>query len=161
MFETLSQFFNVLIFLDLTLAVLCCFLIIRLPLQYKLKYVTIPIVLLITYILIIAGEDVLGRPYDIYPSGKFDMMDYRVVTTNSNKKIEIWVIQKGKSRLLLIPYSAEREQQLAKSKTKGKKGMPQQGQFSKRTGKNSDHGDSESLEFSDKPLRSILPPKGE
>lgn len=160
MFETLTQFFNVLIFLDIVLATLCCFLIIKLPLQYKLKYVTIPIVLLITYILIIAGEDVLGRPYDIYPVGKFDMVDYRVVSSGGNKKIEVWVIQKNKSRLLIIPYSAEQEQQLAKSKTKRQKGTQQQGQFM-RKGKNSGNGNTDSLEFADKPLQSVLPPKGE
>lgn len=158
MFTTISHLFNVLVLLDVSLAILCCILLIKLPVKYAIKYVTIPIVLFITYILVVHGDDMLGRPYDSMPQGKFEFKDYRVVEYDGKKKIELWVLQNKKSRLHVIDYSEMTEQKLAKSKSQGRKGVRQQGEF--KEGKMLGKGE-ESLSIGDIPLQGVLPPKDE
>lgn len=156
MFATVSHFFSVLAFLDLTLAILCCILLIKVSSKYAIKFVTIPLILLSTYVLIVQGEEILGRPYDKKPEGKFEFVDYRVDVKNGVKKIELWVIQDKKSRLHIIDYNEFTEQELSKAKTRKNKGSRQRGEFGVPTDK---EGGRESLSIGDIPLEELLPPK--
>lgn len=158
MFISVSHFFNVLAFLDLTLAVLCCILLVRVSTKYAIKFVTIPLVILVTYVLLIQGEDLLGRPYDMKPVGQFEFIDYRVDVKDGVKKIELWILQNKKSRLHIIDYAEKTEQELAKAKTRKGKGSRQRGEFGAPTDK--DGSGRESLSIGDIPLSEILPPKG-
>jgi predicted Co/Zn/Cd cation transporter (cation efflux family) len=159
MFITVSHFFSVLAFLDLTLAILCCILIIKLPLKYGIKFVTIPMIILVTYLLVIQGENILGRPYDIMPKGQFEFLDYRVVSRDGIKKIEIWVIQDKKSRLHIIQYNEKTEHELAKAKARKGKGARERGEF-KTEEKGKGKGENEeSLSIGDIPQEEILTPK--
>jgi len=157
MFVSVSHFFNVLVFLDLTLAVLCCILLIRVSSKYAIKFVTIPLVILGTYVLLVQGENMLGRPYDKMPVGKFEFVDYRVEVKDGVKKIELWVIQENKSRLHIIDYAEKTEQELSKAKTRKNKGSRQRGEFGEPSDK--EGSGRESLSIGDIPLAEILPPK--
>ena len=160
MFSSVSHFFNVLIFLDLILSVLCCILLIKLPVKYAIKFISIPLVLFTTYVLVIQGEDIMGRAYNAKPTGQFEFIDYRVDTSSGAKKIEVWVVQDKKSRLYVFAYNEMTEQQLAKAKTSRKAGKKQQGQFGNgksRDGKNKDGDDD--LSIGDVPVEQILIPK--
>ena len=159
MFLSVLHFLNALMFLDISLAILCCILIIKLPAGYALKYVTIPIVLLITYMSIVALPNMLGRPYEAYPTEEFEFKDYRIVMDNDVKKIEIWVIENKKSRLYLIDYSEQKEQAMSKAKTAAQKGHKQKGKFGKKIGKEVIGGDENQVIIEDVPLQQILPPK--
>jgi hypothetical protein len=154
MFTTVSHFFNALVFLDLTLAILCCILLIKVSTKYALKFVTIPVILLVTYVLIIQGEDILGRPYDVKPVGKFEFIDYRVVVSDGLKKIELWVVQEKKSRLHVVGYSENYEKEMAKAKSRRNKGSRERGEFSNKPG----NSNSE-LSLSTIPPEELLPPK--
>jgi len=160
MFLGISHFLNVLVFLDITLAILCCILLIRLPLRYAIKFVTIPIILFITYITVIQGENLFGLPYEKEPIGQFEFRDYRVVTQDGKKKIEIWIIQEKKSRLHIIPYTADIEQKLSKAKSELKKGIPQKGQFrgNRKLSGNSTEQNNE-LSIEGVRLEQLFPPK--
>lgn len=160
MFSTISHFLNALVFLDLTLAILCCILLIKLPIRYGIKYLVIPIIVLTTYMLVIEGEGFIGRPYDKMPVGKFEFMDYRVVTSGGQKTIEIWVLQNKKSRLHVIPYMETTEKELAKAKSAGKQGRRSQGEFQKsgKPSKGMSEG-ADQLRMEEVPLSAILPPK--
>lgn len=157
MFVSVSHFFSVLAFLDLTLAVLCCILLIKVSARYAIKFVTIPLVILGTYVLLIQGEDILGRAYDKRPVGQFEFVDYRVDVKDGVKKIELWIIQDKKSRLHIIDYNENTEQELSKAKTRKNKGLRQRGQFGEPTDK--EGSGKESLAIGDIPLAEILPPK--
>lgn len=156
MFATVSHFFSVLAFLDLTLAILCCILLIKVSSKYAIKFVTIPLIILSTYVLIVQGEEILGRPYDKMPEGKFEFIDYRINVKNGVKSIELWVVQDKKSRLHIIDYNEFTEQELAKAKTRKGKGSRQRGEFGEPTDK---EGGRESLSIGDIPLEELLPPK--
>lgn len=157
MFETVSHFFNVLAFLDLTMAILCCMLLIKVSTKYAIKFVTIPLVILSTYVLLVQGEDMLGRPYDKKPVGQFEFVDYRIDVKNGVKKIELWVIQDKKSRLHVFEYNEYTEQELSKAKTRKNKGARQRGQFGVPADK--EGKGRESLSIGDIPLEELLPPK--
>lgn len=156
MFLSAYHFFNVLIFLDMSLAILCCILLIKVPMKYAIKFVTIPLVILSTYMLIVIGEDIFGRPYDQPPVGKFEFIDYRIDIKNGTKRIELWVVQEKKSRLHIINYNEIVEQELSKAKTRKSQGSRQRGEFSSDKGRN---GGRYSLSIGDIPLLEILPPK--
>ena len=157
MFYSVSHFFNVLAFLDLTLAIVCCILLIKVSTRYAFKFITIPLIILSTYVLVIQGEDILGRAYDSRPVGQFEFIDYRVVVDHGVKKIELWVIQNKKSRLHVIPYSEGTEQELSKAKTRKGKGNRERGEFS--NGKDGKPGGRDSLSIGDIPIEELLPPK--
>lgn len=154
MFLTVSHFFNVLAFLDLTLAILCCILLIKVPAKYSIKFVTIPLIILVTYISIIQGEDILGRPYEMKPVGQFEFLDYRVVVIDGVKKIELWIVQNKKSRLHIIEYGEKFEQEMAKAKSRKNKGARERGEFG-ANGK----GGGRDLSIGDIPLEELLPKK--
>jgi len=154
MFLSVVHFFNVLIFLDLTLAIVSCILLLKVPLRYGVKFALIPLIIFSTYALLVQGADLMGRPYGIYPQGQFEFLDYRVVTEDGVKKIELWVIQDKKSRLHLIPYSEMTEQKLAKAKTRRSKGARERGNFA--TDK---EGRGDDLSISDIPIEEIMIPK--
>lgn len=157
MFETVSHFFNVLAFLDLTLAILCCILLIKVSSKYAIKFVTIPMILLTSYVLIIEGGNMLGRPYEIMPVGKFEFLDYRVDTRKGEKKIELWVLQDKKSRLHIIDYDEKYEHELAKAKSRKNKGVRGQGEFipdDNKTGR-------DNLSIAEMPTEQFMPPKEE
>jgi hypothetical protein len=159
---SLLPFLNVLMFLNIGLAALCCFLIIRLPFGYWLKFTTIPFIIAITFVLVMDGENLFGRPYPGVPQGQFEFKDYRVVS-ESEKKIELWVIQNKESRLYVFKYDPEFEQQLATAKGKTRKGAKMKGEFkgdrkgSGRPGSGSNY----KLNIEETPLTEILPPKNE
>lgn len=141
----------------MTLAILCCILIIKVPFRYAIKFVAIPLVLFTTYVLVVQGEGLLGRPYEMRPVGKFEFIDYRVAVVNGTKRIELWVIQDKKSRLHLIPYTEGTENQLAKAKTRKKNGARERGEFNGvPNGKGKPEDD---LSIADIPLEEILTPK--
>jgi hypothetical protein len=128
--------------------------------KYGLKYAVIPIILLSTYILLVNGEGMLGRPYDKMPDAQFEFLDYRVTRTDGQKKIEIWIVKDKKSRLHVIDYSEGTEKQLAKAKSARSQGSRVQGEFKmgKGNGKTQD-GFAGSLNIEVIPLEQILPPK--
>lgn len=157
MFLSVVHFFNVLIFLDLTLAIIACILLLKVPLRYALKFTLIPLIIFSTYTLLVQGEDLLGRPYDLIPVGEFEYLDYRVVVEDGIKKIELWIVQDKKSRLHLIPYSVKTEQELARAKSKRNKGSRELGKFGfNKKGENDVDSD---LSIGDIPIEEILPSK--
>ena len=156
MFLSAIHFFNVLAIVDLLLIILCCFLIIKLPLKYGIKFLVIPLIALTSYILIIQGADALGRPYEVMPVGEFEFIDYRVIANNGPKKIELWVVQNKKSRLHVIDYTPSRESELAKSKSRKDQGSREKGRFTDGGGNNIADSD---LAMSSIKIENILPPK--
>jgi len=156
MFLSAIHFFNALAILDLLLAILCCFLVIKLPLKYGIKFLVIPVIALSSYILVIHGSDVLGRPYDVTPVGEFEFIDYRVAVIDGRKTIELWVIQDKKSRLHIIEHTPSRESELAKGKSRKGKGSREKGKFENKS--NTDITASD-LVISDVPSVNIFPPK--
>src|ERR1035437_7078902 len=157
MFLSVLHFFNVLIFLDLILTVVCCILFIKLPVKYAIKFITIPLLLFTTYILIVHGGDMMGRPYAGKPVGEFELIDYRVDNTAGIKKLEVWVIEDKKSRLYIFDYSEITEQKLSKAKTQRKQGRRETGHFGDGkpgVGKEKNGGDD--LSIGDIPVEQIL-----
>ena len=157
MFSSVLHFFNSLIFLDLILTILCCILLIKLPVRYAIKFISIPLVLFTTYILLVQGEDLLGRPYNSKPIGEFEFIDYRIDNSDGVKKIEIWVLQNKKSKLFIIDYTPKKEEQLAQAKSKRKAGAREQGEF--KQGKPGKDGKDDDLSIGDIPANEILIPK--
>lgn len=154
MFLSVLHFFNVLIFLDLTLAILTCILLIKVPMRYAIKFALVPIIIFSTFVLLVEGEKLLGRPYDMIPVGKFEFIEYRVIVKDGIKKIELWVIQDKESRLHLIPYSEQTEQEMAKAKTRRDRGMRERGEFTDKDGDGIDD-----LSIADIPMEEIVTPK--
>lgn len=167
MFTSIAHFLNTLVFLDLTLAILCCILLIKLPMKYGFKYLVIPIILLSTYVLLVDGEGMLGRPYDKIPTEQFEFLDYRITRSNGQKKIEVWIIQDRKSRLYVIDYSESTDRELAKAKHARNQGQKVLGEFGtnkskkKPEDKDIDRGFENSLNIEIVPPERILPPKNE
>ena len=159
MFVSLMHFLNILMFLDISFAILCCILIVKLPTKYALKYALIPLLLSITYMSVVTMPDMLGRPFEGLPAGEFEFKDYRVIMMNKVKKIELWVIEDHKSRLYLIDYSDLKEETLAKAKSGAKQGRKQVGKFKKKDGPEGNGLDGPQLGINDVPLQQILPPK--
>ena len=156
MFLSVAHFFNVLIFLDLTLAILACILLLKVPMRYAIKFALIPIIIFSTYVLLIQGEDLLGRPYDKIPVGKFEFIDYRVAIVDGVKKIELWVLQDKKSRLHIVPYSTNMEEQLARAKSRKSKGSRERGEFGP------DNGNSQpNFSIAEIPVEETMTPKEE
>lgn len=156
------HFFHVLMFVDVTLAALCAYLIIRLPLRYGVKFITIPLVIFSTFLMVILGSDILGRPYQVYPRGEFEFLDYRVVQVDGKKEIELWAIQHKKSRLHLIPYTEKTEQELAKAASRARNGGRQMGQFGGplQDGNGMPNGhEGNELNMREVPRALLLPPK--
>ena len=156
MFTSVAHFFNVLIFLDLTLAILSCILLIKVSMRYGIKFISIPIIILSTFMLLVEGEELMGRAYDSMPTGKFEFLDYRVQIVDGVKKLEIWILQDKKSRLYVFTYTPEREQELSKAKSRKKKGARERGEFMPGDGKERSGGD---LSISDIPFEELMPQK--
>jgi hypothetical protein len=121
-FFTIAHIFNIIVLLNLLLAIICGIMVIKLPIKFYFKYVSIPFIFLITYFLATAGEDILGRPYSAEPGGKYEFLSYRVDYSNKEKSIEVWLLQIGRSRLFSAPYSPDLEQKLAEAANKKKRG---------------------------------------
>lgn len=152
MFLSVLHFYNVLIFLDLAFAILCCILIVKLPRRYALKFAAIPLICFITYVMLIQGEDVLGRAYGVPPKGKFEFIEYRVNVEDGVRSIEIWVLQDKKSKLHIVDYTPQLESQLADARQNRKNGGRSVGQFSKGV-------ESYKLRINAIPVENLLPPK--
>lgn len=157
MFLSVTHLFNVLIFLDLTIAILCCILLLKVPLKYGVKFALIPLIIFTTFALLAKGEDLLGRPYAMIPKGKFEFIDYRVTIQEGVKEIELWVVQDKKSRLIIMPYSESNEQELAKAKSRKRQGSREKGEF--RGKKQIDEGGGFDLSIESVPIDQILIPK--
>jgi hypothetical protein len=154
LFSSAVHFFNVLVFLDILLAIICCILLVKVPTKYAIKLVTIPLILFISFILLIEGEKLFGRPYDVMPKGQFEFLDYRVTVVDGIKRIELWVLQQNKSRLHIIDYDESTEQKLSKAKTQRQAGNRGRGEFSIKPGDN-----KPDLSIGDIPRSEILIPK--
>lgn len=161
MIENPHHFFNLIILLDVVLAICCAYLISQLPVRYAFKFVTIPLLLVVVYLSVVHFEDVLGRPYDAIPKTKFAIKSYRIVKQKDEQpKIEIWAIETaGKSRLYVVPYDDKIAKMLAEAMNKTQKGRPQAGEFKQMTPK-SGHFNYE-FRTEDIPVESFLPPKDE
>lgn len=169
MFSTVVQFVNILVILQVSLAALCCILLIKLPMKFWVKYLVIPFVIVLTYMGTVTSEGLFGKPYEVLPQGKFTFKAFRVVSPSAGtKKIEIWVIQDGKSRLHVIEYTAKREQAMIQAENGTLNGKPQEGTFEEEEdGKGKAKGDSNGggydtnpdVSFKEKPLHKALPPK--
>jgi hypothetical protein len=121
-FSTAIHFFNVLIFLLIALSVLACYTMLRTKIRYGIKYLVVPVILAITFMIAFSSKDYLGRPYPAQPIGEFDFKYYRVVFENDKKLIEVLVVQDNKSRLYVMPYSENLERKLAKAASSVREG---------------------------------------
>lgn len=159
MLEKPHHFFNLIILLDVVLAICCAYLISRLPVRYMLKFITVPLLFIIVYLSIVHFENVLGRPYDAIPKEKFAIKSYRIVKQkNQQPRIELWIVETtGRSRLHVIPYDDKIAKMLAEAMSKTQKGRPQMGEFKQLTPK-SGHFNYE-FRTEDIPVESFLPPK--
>lgn len=126
--------------------------------KYGIKFVSIPLIILSTFILLVEGEGLMGRAYDSVPVGKFEFLDYRIHIVDGVKKVELWVLQDKKSRLYVFTHTPEREQELSKAKSRKKKGARERGEFKLGAGVENSGSD---LSISDIPYEELMPPKHE
>ena len=73
----------------------------------------------------------MGRPYQAIPNGKFMYVHHIVV----DDKIDLFVVDKEGSRLYTIKNTNKAREQLEKGKRKSKSGIPQEGEFKKKSNK--------------------------
>lgn len=78
------------IFCFLFFATLSAYLITKVPNQYWFKFFLIPVVFIITFILTTTIPELLGQPYQGYPTKEFVYLGHRKIGT----KIDLWVIEK-------------------------------------------------------------------
>lgn len=124
--------------------------------KYGIKFISIPLIILSTFILLVQSEGLMGRAYDSMPVGKFEFLDYRVQIVDGVKKLELWVLQDKKSRLYVFTYTPGREQELSKAKSRKKKGARERGEFMTGNGKENSGSD---LSISDIPFEELMPQK--
>jgi len=132
-------------------------LLVKVATKYSVKFASIPLILLVTYVLLVQGEGLMGRPYDSIPMGKFEFLEYRVTQLDDYKAIEVWVLQKKKSRLYVIPYSEQMDQELARAKSKREKGSRMIGEFGEK--KKGQLHEPQDLTMTDITPEMIMPPK--
>lgn len=112
----MTNVFIILGILGLLLSMVSAFLIIKLPKRFWIKFISIPLILIIGLMFAQNIQQVWGFPFPGLPQGKFQLQSYRVLyQTGDVMRIEAWVIQKRKSRLYVFPYSREVDQKFAQA----------------------------------------------
>lgn len=118
------------------ITIVSAFLIVKLPHKFIVKFLLIPMILCAGLMFADNINQVLGFPFSNYPTGKFGVKDYRVTFVSEGvMNIEVWVLQKGKSRLYVIPYNKDVEKELQQAVAERRKGDgTRELQFGKKEG---------------------------
>src|SRR4051812_12231536 len=98
----------------LLFTVLVAFILIRTKMSYVLKFLLIPTLFTIILGTIHVFEVSYGRPFYGYPTGEWELLNFRNTKDNEAGFIELWVIERGvkDSRVYKIPYDEETQKQL-------------------------------------------------
>lgn len=121
---------------------LVVYLMLKVPSQYKLKWLAVPVLLVSSFFSYYVYMDKLGRPLPTELSDQeFVLVAGRVV--GKKEAIEIWTLENRRySRLIRIPYDEKTAKELQKALERGQKGVPQMGRLNKKKG-NQKHGTDE------------------
>lgn len=96
---------------------------IQVPGRYVLKYALWPALLAGTMYTSILYADSLGRPIPSTLPDVFVFQGYRALGVGTKSaRLEVWTVERGKSRLYVIPYSTSRQASLEKGQEALKKG---------------------------------------
>lgn len=113
----------------LSFVVFMLYVFIRTPHKFVIKFAAIPLLLIASLYAISILDSMLGKPYPGRPAGEFLYIDSRIVIENHKKWIELWVQEKGRSRLYVFAYKKEIQDQLEEAKGRAAHGIPQFGRF--------------------------------
>ena len=137
------------------LGLLSGYLIIHLPKSYRIKFLLIPTVIWLCLLFAVKVPEVLGYPYDGYPTQEFRLVGFKVNGSSGTTMIEAWVIENGRSRLYRFPFSPEIAQELGEMAASGGNAH---GKFHRGNKPGAVGGNSVELSVTETPLVP-LPPK--
>lgn len=116
--------------------------------NWKVVTLLVPITLSALAWVMFDLEKTMGRPYQAIPNGKFMYVHHIVV----DDKIDLFVVDKEGSRLYTIKNTNKAREQLEKGKRKSKSGIPQEGEFKKKSNKKGGTQGEKELVFYDLPV---------
>ena len=97
-------------------AIAVVFVLVKRDLKYWIRLLLVPIFLYGSFFIGMYSYHMLGRPIPAYPSGEFAFIHYRItIAANRQQWIELWVVQKGESRLYVFKYSKKIAKALQKA----------------------------------------------
>jgi hypothetical protein len=135
----------------LIMTIFTVYLLIKVPKGYALKYLAIPLMIMMGLQFVMTLPQVLGRPKLGYPEANFKLVGYKMDFVDHKLVIQAWVKEADQSKLYQFPFSEEVAAQLAKMAAHGG-----QGKFEKKGGgKGTGQGDSETLSEIDIPHENL------
>lgn len=123
--------------------ILVGYFIISLPKSYKAKFILIPLLIVGSFFTFTWFEKVLGYPAYVSLQEQVIILSHRVTFIEDKKFIELWTLpmkDRSRSRLVIIPWTQEQEEELQRAKVKrGKKGeviigVPRKGRGKQQSG---------------------------
>lgn len=115
------ELLSTIILFNAFLAVVASFAITFMHIKAWIKFLLIPTIIITTYFCIYSFEDMSGYPYHKVPVGEFELVKHKAIATpDGGIMLQIWAIQKGKSRLFEFPYDPGLDQAMVEAE--GKKG---------------------------------------
>jgi len=123
-----------------------------------LKYIVIPIILIIIYASFTINDQFIGRPRYETPQYQFIFKSYSTSTIKDKKYITMWIVDKDGDLLIRFPWTEEIFKALEKAKKRSEEGLTQIGKFNKKQ-KQEKYNEEEpdTLEFYDFPVEKIYP----
>jgi hypothetical protein len=137
--------------------IVACYLVIKLPRGYWLKFAVIPLMLALCLSFAYQLPTIEGSPRNGYPTQEFTLVTFRVTSAGKLVYIEAWVTEHGNSRLYRFPFTKQVADELAAMAAAQHRGAGVRGRFGKPGA-----GPYGTTELSTSEIPSTpLPPKGD
>jgi len=114
--------FNVELVTFAILMIFVCYILLRTPAKFFVKFITIPLLFFLFYSTIYKLNDILGYAYPVIPVGKVILLD----GLKNGQTIEIWVKHLGErdTRLYKLPWTKELQKKLKQARKAREMGNP-------------------------------------
>ena len=141
----LSEWYNILYHFNIeliTFAVLMifvCYILLRTPAKFFVKFITIPLLFFLFYSTMYKLNDILGYAYPVIPVGKVIILD----GVKQGRTIELWVRHLGKdnTRLYKLPWTKQLQKKLKEAKKAREQGNPMVLEWKKVKGRKGHKGE--------------------
>lgn len=149
--------------LMLLLACFAAYLVVRLPVKYKLKFLLVPAVVGLGVLLVIELPKIMGSPLQKYPEETFEYLAHAVMSNEEGElSIQLWAETEGEgSKLYEFAFSQETLDKLAELQSLQQQGLPAKGKFNQGMNANGIEDGQEwvELDVEEPDFESILPSK--
>jgi hypothetical protein len=112
-------------------AICTCYLVIKLPRGYWLRFALIPVLLSLCLSFAYQLPTIEGSPRNGYPTQEFTLVTFKIVSVGKLVYIEAWVSERGRSRLYSFPFTKQTADALAAMAAAQHRGVGVRGKFGK------------------------------